>query len=397
MMVERHGLQAASTGSAEPSALGAVARAAFAAAVLLCGVAVVSAPAALAQDTEAPAKAKAKAKASKSKAAAKPTDADGDDDAQAAASGKRDPAQAQRSLDSGIKLLQAGKAEQAIQTLSTVISGGNLPPHIMARALYQRGAAYRLASKPAQAVSDLTSALWLKGGLTDSERTDAIQQRSAAYREAGIADQGTSNDAAPAARRTASAPSAVGATQGSSGPAVTTASLAPDGPAKSEQPSPLGNFFSNLFGGSNTSSSAPAPAAPPPAAAPQPAASSWMSGTTTSPAPSARPAKTARAAAVVAPPPHAPGPAASPAASAGSVDARMIMRSEAEANALAGRLTGEFASQLGGRAPAVSQTQFGSMGTFFQVRVGPYKTTAEAQDLCKRIKSTGADCVPVSQ
>ena len=73
----------------------------------------------------------------------------------------------------------------------------------------------------------------------------------------------------------------------------------------------------------------------------------------------------------------------------------MILRSEAEAHGLASRLKAEFASHLGGRQPDVSLTQFGAMGTFYQVRVGPYRTTAEAQDFCKKIKAAGADCVPV--
>ncbi len=59
------------------------------------------------------------------------------------------------------------------------MAGGNLPPAIMARALYMRGVAYRQQSKPAQAISDLTSALWLKGGLAAEDRADALKQRPA--------------------------------------------------------------------------------------------------------------------------------------------------------------------------------------------------------------------------
>ena len=48
----------------------------------------------------------------------------------------------------------------------------------MAKALFYRGVAYRQQRKPAQAISDLTSALWLKGGLGGSDRADALQQRT---------------------------------------------------------------------------------------------------------------------------------------------------------------------------------------------------------------------------
>ena len=69
-------------------------------------------------------------------------------------------------------------------------SGGNLPPAIMAKALLYRGIAYRQQKLPAQAIADLTSALWLKGGLGESDRADALRQRTSAYQEAGLRDGG---------------------------------------------------------------------------------------------------------------------------------------------------------------------------------------------------------------
>ena len=77
-----------------------------------------------------------------------------------------------------------------MQTLTTTISGGNLPPAIMAKALLYRGMAYRNQQKPAQAISDITGALWLKGGLSPTDRTSALQQRTAAYQEAGLTESG---------------------------------------------------------------------------------------------------------------------------------------------------------------------------------------------------------------
>ena len=54
--------------------------------------------------------------------------------------------------------------------------------------LYYRGLAFRKMGKPGFAISDLTSALWLKNGLSEAERADATKMRALAYHEAGISD-----------------------------------------------------------------------------------------------------------------------------------------------------------------------------------------------------------------
>ena len=82
----------------------------------------------------------------------------------------------------------------------------------MAKALYLRGVAYRQQGKPAQAISDLTSALWLKGGLADSDRADAIKQRTAAYGDAGLTETGEAVAAAPAAKERQASTKGWGAT-----------------------------------------------------------------------------------------------------------------------------------------------------------------------------------------
>ena len=108
---------------------------------------------------------------------------------------KQDPAEAQRTIEAALQQLQAGKAAQALQAVSATVAGGNLPPAIMAKALYVRGMAYRRQGRPAQAISDLTSALWLKGGLGGDEREEAMKEGSAAYADAGLADPGESRPA----------------------------------------------------------------------------------------------------------------------------------------------------------------------------------------------------------
>ena len=96
----------------------------------------------------------------------------------------------QGAVDAAAKLIDAGKTDPAIETLTTAIAGGKLEPALLARALYLRGKAYRIATKPALAISDLTSALWIKTGLNTADRADATLQRSGAYTEAGLDEQG---------------------------------------------------------------------------------------------------------------------------------------------------------------------------------------------------------------
>jgi tetratricopeptide (TPR) repeat protein len=325
------------------------------------------------------------------KAKVKPTEPGADGEA-VATSGKKDPAEAQRTIENGIKLYQTGKNDAAIQTISAGLAGGNLPPALMGRALYNRGMAYRKAGKPAQAISDLTSALWLKGGLADADRSDALQQRSQAYREAGLPDQTDDNGkvagTAPNRPRTASA-----ATSDTGNQSAT----------PTPQPAPASNgggFFASLFGGG---SAPPAqPVTQPPAAPTQPATSAWTSevrerkaGTVAaanSPSPASKSAVTASVAATEA----SPSPATRIAD--GKFRARVALaRTKADADAIALRLKAQFGQILASREPEIAQTTFGGMGTFFQVRVGPYATKAEATVACSKLKGDGLDCVPVDQ
>ena len=185
---------------------------------------------------------------------------------------KQDPVEAQRAIEGAVKLLENGKADQAVQALTTTISGGNLPPAIMAKAMLYRGMAYRRQQKPAQAISDISGALWLKGGLSPTDRTNALQQRAAAYQEAGLTENG--EPLAPAR------PGGSGATQAKELPSASQSSQSGSGwgnlfgggswasqtkQAQSEkevapsssQSSQSGSGWGNWFGGGSSSSSAP--------------------------------------------------------------------------------------------------------------------------------------------
>ena len=202
-----------------------------------------------AQPTPAPAGSAAKAAPPKNQAVkAKP--------AKVAAKPKPDAAAAQNEVEAGIAALGQGKNDAAVANLSTALTAGSLPPAQTSRALYYRGVAYRRQAKPAQAISDLTNALWIKNGLSEEQRADALQQRAGAYREAGLPEQGD-----PVASRSVAA--AKNTTAGTKAGSAQTpfAAVAPPSPsASSGSGGSIGGFFSSIFGGS-TASDAGAPAA----------------------------------------------------------------------------------------------------------------------------------------
>lgn len=209
---------------------------------------------------EAPPPAKAK----------KPADDDDDEapKAKAGAKKKADTAAIAKTLDAAAKQVATNKAEAAIKAVNGVLATPDLPAGLMARALYLRGAAHRKQGRAGQAIADLTSALSLRNGLTTNDRADAVQQRSAAYREAGVQEPA---DATPP-QRTATPgkdkPNVSSWQTGSTGKQRTEGKESP--PATQEPPKGggLGSFFGNLFGGGEAPKREPQPTAPPKTAVP---------------------------------------------------------------------------------------------------------------------------------
>jgi hypothetical protein len=101
-----------------------------------------------------------------------------------------------RVLDTAAKSLAEGNADAATTALDSILSGGGLSNKHMARALYLRGVAHHKKARLAQAIADLTSAVWLKDGLSDQDRTAALKERSEISREVGVADTGAPPGAA---------------------------------------------------------------------------------------------------------------------------------------------------------------------------------------------------------
>jgi SPOR domain len=306
---------------------------------------------------------------------------------------KKDPTAIQQQIDAGAASVQAGKADVAVQQLTTVISGGGLTPAQLARAQYLRGLAYRKQGKPALAIGDLMQALYIKNGLVEPDRSDALANRSAAYRDAGLPDQ---EDAA--STRTASNPAA--RTTTGSAPVPTPAATADSGSGGG-----LGGFFGNLFGGGGSSAPTPAAAPTPTPAKPDVATSGWNSNTEVKPAAPATPAKqqqrsdaVARKQTVQEASSIATGSVVRASAPAGQFALQVAqLKTREEAEAVAGRIKQQFAAELGGREASIMAVSQGGFGTVHRVTFGPFADASEWKQICPKLLGAKHDCQPIAR
>lgn len=207
---------------------------------------------------------------------------------------KKDPNVALKALDTGTKSYNSGKFEPAIQSLTAALANGGLPPPKMAQAYYYRGMSYKKQKKPAQALSDLTVAVWVNGGLSETDRAAAMDARNEVYREAGLGDQAppiANAVGTPSPSATAAAPAAAPAPAPSPAPVAAAPVAAPPAPpASTPPPAP--------FATEVTAAAAP-PAAAPAAPAERPV---WQADANAAPPPPMpMPATDAPAAAAPAP------------------------------------------------------------------------------------------------
>lgn len=396
----------------------------------------------------------------------------GGDEAQKAAETEA----AKKAYDTGLKAFAAGKFKPSIEQLSVAISSGKLSSTELAKALFTRGRAYKKDNQAGFAISDLTSAIWLKNGLSPDEQKSAMDERSEAYRMAGLADTGSRPDqrvigtpaaaAAPASNVTANAaPGPNAGSAGLSAAAVAEAASAQKAAASTDaasaqstppvsgettlqsaaagsvaapaekpassgiagffgwgqsspapQPAPapaapstgssftqtvtaipgnVSGFFSNMF---SSGSSAAAPAAAQPAGvttastvAVAPETSSWSSATTV-----ANPAQRDVIRAEKASYSRDAQPSAA-ALTKGKFKIHIAaLRSKAQADALAQKLIAEHGAELGNHLPVVDSAVIGSMGTFYRVRIGGYASQTEPRSLCNKLRSSGLDCLVVT-
>ena len=322
---------------------------------------------------------------------------------------QRDPADIEKALASAQKSLSAGKADVAAKQMDSLINAGGLDPRSVARALALRGHANRKLGKPAQAIADLQSALYVKNGLSETERTSALEARAQAHREAGLPEPASptattvKSDARPADTRVSTP--------------IATATV-PEKAAAPASSGGVGGFFSNLFGGSKTqdppskSGGPDAGVAPPPPLSP--AVSSWSE-----PAKAKAPAKIvatdvpkvipqprpAPSKAIEAPKPEPvkasppPRPTSAPAEPAPTQFALRLAakRTSADAKTLAERIKREHAADLGSRSYTIDESVFGNMGKFYRANVGPFADLQGAKTLCASIRARGTDCEVISR
>lgn len=336
------------------------------------------------------------------------------------ASKRRDPAEFEKALATAQKSLTSGKADVAVKQIDTLVNAGGLEPRNVARALAVRGHAHRKLGKPVQAIADFQSALFVKNGLSETERAGAMEARAQAQREAGLADSAPAAGGGSAKYnvRTADArPSDARPSDARSSAPVTTATV-PEKPVQTASSGGISGFFSNLFGGSNTpeppskSGSPDVTAAPAPA--PQsPALSSWSDPTKSKAQPKTavatnvpkvtpqpRPVRTPEAAKAE-PAKASPGPAAgaimSEPAPTQFVLRLAAKRTSADAKSLAERVKSEHAADLGNRGYTIDETVFGNMGKFYRANVGPIADLQGAKTLCSAIRARGTDCEVISR
>ena len=187
-------------------------------------------------------------------------------------------------LEKAIASYRDGNLEPALGGINAALRGG-LSASLTARALYYRGLVYRKQGSPGHAISDLTRALDYDG-LSDQERSDAMEARAAAYQEAGVSNQEV----------VVIAPATGGGSKAPTPPPPTTAAIVSPQATKPAAPT--------WGGATQVAATAPRPvptAHPPPAAA-------WSGTTQLDPSP--KPAKQAEQSA---PAPAPPKPTKEPA------------------------------------------------------------------------------------
>lgn len=340
-------------------------------------------------------------------------------------------------LDQGAKALAAGKSQVAVGLAEQVLASVRKTPRTTARALALRGQARLRVGKPAEAMSDLDSAMWVKDGLGGTEREAATAARAEAYRQAGVstpsaaparvaepaAPRGpaTAALAAPAAPVPAFAPAEVKAAPAAprerirsprpasaSEPPTTTAEAPPSGGG-------VGAFFANLFGGASSVQKSDSGATRPDATGSIPAAKpSAVSASEPQRAPAqvgeavVRPvitrrepiatagvASAASAAVATAPPKAAVVRQVMP---TGAFQVQLAaVRTRDAAAAMAEKVRGEHAAAVKGRVFEIDEPVFGNMGKFYRVRIGPFASATESLAICSTLRNNGLDCMVLGE
>ncbi len=203
---------------------------------------------------------------------------------------------------------------------------------------------------------------------SSSAAQDAARARAAYAPVNSLASSSVTSSPAPAPQTTAPAP----AQSGSFGSSVT-------------------GFFSNMFGGS---SAAPAEAQAPSGVTTASTGavaetSSWTNATVVKEGSAAKSSGKSQKVAAVSPKQGV--------ATKGKYKIHIAaVRSRAEADALAQQLVAQHGADLANHVPTVDEAVIGSMGTFYRVRINGYASQEEPRGLCDKLRSSGLDCLVVT-
>jgi hypothetical protein len=269
---------------------------------------------------------------------------------------------AEKALRIGIRAYVTGDLKLAIASLGTALQGP-LPSNQTARALYYRGLAHRKQGMPGWAISDLTRALQQQDGLSNAERADAEDNRTAASREAGLPATESAVVTSPAEE----APIASAA--------LAVRNLAP---AASKNPAPELLWEKPIV----TGSVAPTPE-------PRQTSSGW-SAAMAIPAVEAAPSAAVSSAFLT-------QVAAVPVLEKkfepqSGVHLQVATASRSQAFALSVRLTSQYGGEFGGRKLELYKTLAESRGATYRLRLGPYANAEEPQELCVSLRAAGYEC-----
>ncbi len=360
-------------------------------------------------------------------------------------------AQAKRGLKEGFANLKKGRAKRAAAVFTKLLSNGGMAPNDTARALLGRAQAYQKLKKTAQAIADYSSALWMRKGLVPDEKSAALRGRAQAYRAVGLIAQAQADTKAAGQKIVKAAPPPRKPTEWKTTPVVTprprkvvkvvpprqlritakppatrvgsagrpalqpkkakpiaagwgAVPMAPATPPASSGQGFLSGLFGNLVSGVSKAFNPTVAASPPtPQATPQittgavpdvkrqivrapkrsPSstpriATAWAKGTAVKPQAKAVPRRALKVA-----------------APSGNHDVQLDnLRSESAAEVMASRIFGSHAALLASRRAVVDSHVLRDMGTFYRVRIGPFRNARAGRTFCQqlRAKEKRIDC-----
>ena len=363
----------------------------------------------------------------------------------------------------GIELLRAGEAafakgqyQVAARNYSKAMNIGDLTNVQVARALYQRGIAFEKSGRPANAIADISNALFIEG-LPSADRAKAYLGRARAYEAVGMnklaqADKSRARSGGASEQRLASSSHPVASAPGV--PRFSTNTTQPGGgtaaPAfrtvqKTNSGAPqrkkvasfetrtrarrdqIPRFRTTIVpqegdasASSSGSTSVAAQGSPPPQTQAEQSGGTvrrfvgnlWRSksrggddkkqiaATSAAQPPQWNQTTTVSGSTSLTANAPAPRPVVNatpgqpaPAAGGGGYRVQLAaLRSQAEAQAAWKRLVKKHRKFLDGYQPDIVRTELGGLGTFYRLQLGPFAEKGATQRLCNEFKRGGLDC-----